>query len=488
MRLLAAILPLFLALPSVGLAARDRDYDVVVLRNGDTHLGTLAFERLALDTAYGRLSIPRNLVARLERTATGGGETIVRTWEGERYSGRLAHERLTLMRIDEPALYPAPGELLQADLARHKVRAALAPVSDVVAMQNGDRFRGRLLSSDLLVQGESGLALVSREDVFLVDLEPDEADRPRVRMQRDGNLPALHGTLLTAELRLRNRLGDELLLAATDVSNLAVDVVPRPSAPDDSLDDGFRARLPSASLLRDRLRDGSAGPLVVALRGGPFRRGDLSGGGDADEQSQSIRVQPFALGVYEVTFEEYDRFCIAAGRECPDDEGWGRGRRPVVNVSWDDATAYAQWLSGQTGEGYRLPTDAEWELAARAGTESRFWWGEELERDRANCSGCGSLWDGERTAPVGSFSPNGFGLHDTAGNVFEWVADCWHDRFDGAPADGGPLEKPDCGKRVIRGGAWSFPPAEIRSANRWRDFYSRRSDDTGFRLARELAR
>ena len=106
---------------------------------------------------------------------------------------------------------------------------------------------------------------------------------------------------------------------------------------------------------------------------------------------------------------------------------------------------------------------------------------------RANCEGCGSLWDGEKTAPVGRFSANAFGLHDTAGNVFEWVADCYHNTFEHAPANGAALDKPGCGKRVIRGGAWSFPPKEIRSANRWRDFPARRSDDTGFRVVREIS-
>ena len=192
------------------------------------------------------------------------------------------------------------------------------------------------------------------------------------------------------------------------------------------------------------------------------------------------------MGLYEVSFEEYDLFCAATGRTRPDDSDWGRGRRPVVNVSWKDAVAYAEWLSGRTGRRYRLPTDAEWEYAARAGSATRFWWGDELQAGRANCEGCGTPWDGEKSAPVGMFEPNSFGLHDTAGNVFEWVADCWLGSFADAPEDGSAVEKPDCVSRVIRGGAWSFPVHEIRSANRWRDFSTRRSDDTGFRLVREL--
>ncbi len=197
--------------------------------------------------------------------------------------------------------------------------------------------------------------------------------------------------------------------------------------------------------------------------------------------------KPFAMGLYEVTFEEYDRFCSATGCDRPDDGEWGRGRHPVINVSWEEAVAYTKWLSEKTGHTYRLPTDAEWEYAAKGGTTTKFWWGDDVGVAKANCAQCGSIWDAEKTARVGKFPPNPYGLHDTAGNVFEWTADCYHSSFAEAPADGSPLEKePGCGKRVIRGGAWSFPPKEIRSTNRWRDFPTRRSDDTGFRVVREI--
>jgi formylglycine-generating enzyme required for sulfatase activity len=247
-----------------------------------------------------------------------------------------------------------------------------------------------------------------------------------------------------------------------------------------------RQQIPE-SLFRDRMVDGTPGPEMIALSGGEYLRGDSSGDGDNDEKPpRPVKPGPFAIGTFEVTFEEYDQFCDATGHPRPDDEGWGRGRRPVINVSWQDAKAFTDWLSSKTRQIYRLPSDAEWEYAARAGTRSRFWWGNEPGTARANCEGCGSLWDGEKTARVGKFRANPYGLHDTAGNVFEWVADCYHDSFANAPIDGSALDKPGCGKRVIRGGAWSFPPREIRSANRWRDFPSRHSDDTGFRIVREL--
>lgn len=464
-----------------------RDYDLVEMKNGDAHVGTLAEEAFELDTGYGTIRVPRGMVARIR--STGAQTVVLRTWEGERFSGRLSHDRLTMLRGYEATLQLSPADILDANFAFRQTRLALEPVTDVIELQNGDYFRGRILTADLLVKSEQGLSLIVRDDLFLVDIEPEETAGARGRIQRNGNLPRISGVLLTTETKVRNRFGNEHALPITKVASLAFGVVYEAPQSPGELDLGFRDHLASAVLLQDRLRSGEYGPVLVALRGGPFRRGDLAGDGDNDERpARELRLRPFAIGAYEVTFDDYDRFCVGTGRIPPDDEGWGRGRRPVVNVSWDDAQAYVDWLSGQTGMRYRLPTDAEWEYAARAGSESRFWWGDDLAQDLANCAGCGSLWDGGRSALVGRFPPNAFGLHDTAGNVFEWVADCWNDTYAEAPTDGSALETTGCGKRVIRGGAWSFPPKEVRSANRWRDFPERHSDDTGFRVARDLYR
>ena len=136
------------------------------------------------------------------------------------------------------------------------------------------------------------------------------------------------------------------------------------------------------------------------------------------------------------------------------DRGWGRGNRPVINVSWKDAQSYVRWLSQRTGHRYSLPSESEWEYVARAGTDTRYSWGDEIGRNRANCDGCGSRWDDEQTAPVGSFSPNAWGVHDMHGNVWEWVEDCWNDSYVGAPSDGSAWESGECGYRVLRGGSW----------------------------------
>ncbi len=237
-------------------------------------------------------------------------------------------------------------------------------------------------------------------------------------------------------------------------------------------------------------RDCDQCPEMVVVPAGRFRMGDLSGGGASDERPvHDVTIDySFAVGKYEVTFAEWDA-CVAAGgcTHRPDDEGWGRHARPVINVSWNDAQEYVRWLSRETGKTYRLLSEAEWECVARAGTTTEYWWGNEIGTNRANCEGCGSRWDNKRTVPVGSFQPNAFGLYDTAGNVWEWVADCWNGSYAGAPSDGSAWMSGNCDIRVWRGGSWDGPPRDLRSANRYRKASGYRSDnDGGFRVAMTL--
>ena len=192
------------------------------------------------------------------------------------------------------------------------------------------------------------------------------------------------------------------------------------------------------AVFRDKLKDGSEGPEMVVVPAGTFKMGDIQGKGvDSEKPVHTVSIpKAFAIGRYQITFEDYDRFASATSRSLPNDEGWGRGRQPAINVSWEDAVEYAKWLSEQTGKRYRLPTEAEWEYAARAGTETEYWWGNEMKPGMANCDGGDTRWGGKQTSPVGSFPPNPFGLYDTAGNVWEWVQDNWHENYQGAPADG----------------------------------------------------
>ena len=250
-------------------------------------------------------------------------------------------------------------------------------------------------------------------------------------------------------------------------------------------------------------------PEMVVVPAGRFTMGSPSseseGYSDERPQREVAIGAEFAVGVHEVTFAEWDA-CVSGGG-CggyrPDDEGWGRGGRPVINVSWDDAQAYASWLSRETGEEYRLLSEAEWEYVARAGTTTSRYWGSSSSGQCSYANGAdrtaqrhNSDWtvadcdDGHyRTAPVGSFRPNGFGLHDVLGNVWEWVEDCWHDDYTSAPRDGRAWlgsNGGDCSRRVLRGGSWDVRPKDLRSANRSRNGSGGRSDDLGFRLLRSV--
>ncbi|GMQ83335.1 MAG: hypothetical protein BMS9Abin06_0068 [Gammaproteobacteria bacterium] len=237
---------------------------------------------------------------------------------------------------------------------------------------------------------------------------------------------------------------------------------------------------------RDALPDGSAAPVMVELRADSFTMGSGSTSPRFEERPQHrVNLPRFAIGKYEVTFAQYERFVQATGRARPADEGWGRGARPVINVSWQDAVAYTQWLSGQTGARYRLPTEAEWEFAVRSGGDKRFWWGKEVGESHANCFDCGGQWAGSRTAQVGSNAASPFALHDMAGNVMEWVQDCYQSGYAGVPLDGGAVVTGDCSSRVVRGGGYSSPADLLRSASRDKRSPDVRLDNLGFRIVRE---
>jgi formylglycine-generating enzyme required for sulfatase activity len=231
-------------------------------------------------------------------------------------------------------------------------------------------------------------------------------------------------------------------------------------------------------------------PMMVVVPAGHFMMGSPESEKGYDEsegpQHQVTIAQPFAVGKTEVTFAEWDA-CVAAGA-CTEasDSGWGHGDQPAINVSWSEATEYTRWLSRTTGKKYRLLTEAEWEYAARAGTTTAYSWGDEIGKGNANCNGCGSRWDNEQTAPVGSFKPNAFGLYDMHGNVFEWVEDAWHGRYEGAPADESEWLEGDYQTSVVRGGSWFSDPLDLRSAYRNRTTVPGSSNFIGFRLARTL--
>ena len=247
------------------------------------------------------------------------------------------------------------------------------------------------------------------------------------------------------------------------------------------------ALVPGVAEFADPLASGGNAPAMVLVPSGDFRMGCQAATDcrDSELPSRDVVVStPFALSKFEVTFDDYERFTQASGRPAaPSPRGWQRGMSPVVNVSWEDATAYAAWLTAQTGRQYRLPTEAEWEFAARAGSSAVYSWGNEIGTDQANCNGCGSRWDNIRTAPAGSFNANSWGLHDMHGNVWEWVQDCYHADYVDAPASAASRDDGDCTQRILRGGSWANSAAVVRSAVREWDNVAVRATEIGFRVA-----
>ncbi len=250
-------------------------------------------------------------------------------------------------------------------------------------------------------------------------------------------------------------------------------------------------------------RDCPTCPEMVVVPAGSFMMGspkDEPGRASDEDQVRVTIAKPFAVGAYEVTFDEWDA-CVAAGG-CdgykPPDLGWGRGRRPVINVSWHDARVYANWLSAKTGQTYRLLSEAEWEYAARAGTTTPFWWGSSITPEQANYRGTISYAGGsigeyrQRTLPVDSFAPNPWGLFNVHGNVWEWTEDCWNSSNKGNPGDGTARAEGSCSSRLVRGGSLVTNPQLVRSASRSLAVPTIRGSRTirdgfmGFRLARML--
>jgi formylglycine-generating enzyme required for sulfatase activity len=314
------------------------------------------------------------------------------------------------------------------------------------------------------------------------------ADFAKIGIDRFSNVLTRQITVICEEIGGFARDGQALLARYQKEFVASVELQPPPHQP------SGEGRRPDFAVFRDV--DAPWCPEMVALPVGEFlmgspesEEGQLREGKLRNEgpQHQVTIATRFAIGRYPVTFEEYDHFCDATKREAPEDEGWGRGRRPVINVSWRDWPDYLVWLAGATGKPYRLPSEAEWEYACRAGTTTRYAFGEQITVKDANFG-----MSVRKTTEVGSYPANAWGFHDMHGNVWELVEDAWHDSYQGAPADGtawthrrgfysGPSRV-----RVVRGGSWDANPRYLRSTVRIRNGSIRGINGLGFRVARTL--
>lgn len=236
----------------------------------------------------------------------------------------------------------------------------------------------------------------------------------------------------------------------------------------------------------DKLKGGSSGPIMVFVPEDEFMMGAGKLSTRLDERPQhKVKLKAFAISQYEITFAEFERFAKEMGSHSPERSGINPKTSPIVNISWQDAQDYTSWLSRKTRHKYQLPTESQWEYAARAGTTGSYWWGLDIGSNRAHCLGCGSPANMRAATNIGMFEPNPWGLYDTSGNVAEWTQDCYNPNYQNAPNDGTAWHDGDCSKRIVRGG--SFSNAGSGSTNTRREKYNAGSklSHIGFRVVRE---
>lgn len=344
-----------------------------------------------------------------------------------------------------------------------------------------------------LINAETTVAPAGQDDMHTGIQDTIQTVSPALESDADTGPDALPAAVTPAPVTVPP--ADRQQVPATDSHGAGVTdgaaMTPDRGIAQDMTGSSRPARQAAVHTFRDTLRSGGEGPVMVELARAGYFMGSYGNSLNFEEGPRHlVKLPGFAIAKYEVTFDDYDRFARATGRRLPYDETWGRGDRPAINVSWHDARAYTEWLSAQTGHTYRLPTEAEWEYAVRGGSYWMYWWmaaedAEVTDGVWANCHNCGSEWDGVRTAPVGQFPANSYGLYDMAGNVQEWIADCYNESYEGAPADGSAWLRPHCSQRVVRGGGYTSPLDTLRSAKRGQLDEDTRLDNLGFRVVRE---
>lgn len=262
--------------------------------------------------------------------------------------------------------------------------------------------------------------------------------------------------------------------------------VPKPAPPVATQPESAPARTPVAAHGNKVVRDCEHCPKMVIVQPGSFLMGDNHGDRSEKPAHRVTISRPYAIGKYEVTVAQWNACVQAEACKAVTSTAGSPDKSPARDISWTDTQRYVHWLSKQTGQNYRLPTEAEWEYAARAGTGSRYWWGEKMQAGMANCKGCGGDWNNDAPVNVDALPPNPFGLYGMNGGVWEWVEDCWHKDYHGAPTDGSAWTSSDCRENVIRGGAWRNDSTYAHSASRFTYDTAVRYILNGFRVAKSL--
>ena len=238
--------------------------------------------------------------------------------------------------------------------------------------------------------------------------------------------------------------------------------------------------------IQDKLKNGAKGPLMIIINSGEFSMGITSSIRKNEGPRHKVKIKKFAISKNEITLAGYDVFAKSSGRNIPNPKQKNRDKFPANFVSWKDADDYANWLTQQTGVKYRLPSESEWEYIASTGKKSTFWWGYDEEPKKAHCKTCESPFNTSEPTYIGSFESNLFGINDTAGNLSEWIADCWHETYKDAPTTGEVWAGGDCSIRIARGGSYASPQQSLRNTKREKFKQNDRLSRIGIRIARDL--
>jgi formylglycine-generating enzyme required for sulfatase activity len=432
-----------------------------------------ASSKMALEERMGRLEeAQKKTRAQIEQLTRAKTELTRLKHEAQKSAASVVKER----RAHDEKLQQELAKLIAKKEAEHQ-----ALKQELEAIRQQAQKDAELLK----VQRDAARAMMEKHKQL-------EKDKSLTSYQNRSNKGWLIGVIIVAIFALI--LGGLLAILFTPKNNTTVP--PKPDVESTNKNDKNTVKPPHSppplppkppiTTYRDQLKYGQ-GPEMVKLPGGTFKMGNKNTLLYHDERPQhEVTLESFSISKYEVTFEEYDLFVWATDRKRPDDGGWGRGQRPVINVSWHDAMAYTEWLSVQTSHRYRLPSEREWEYAAAAGSENTYWWGYKLEKNKANCGICGSKWDAIKTAPVGRFKPNSFKIYDTIGNVMEWTLSCYRSSYRGAPAKGNKWEWKgrNCSRRVARSSSFKSYQNDLRTTRRHKYSPNTRMDTLGFRVVR----
>ena len=481
--------PVMPAIETVLDTERPKDVDILLLRNGDKLTGTVMNNSFSIRTSYAHIDIDSKYIAGINLEGGANNIESIITVNNNRFSGFIDDAFISFKLTNGPQLEIRREKVLKIVFRQRPQETAGMKWRQFMQLKNGDYFHGQILTQDITISttyAKIPLDFATTESITLIG---DANPLTTVKMT---NGDTVQGILETEDIEIELDVGS--------VIEVYQDRIDRIFFKEGYIPDSIPSIIMS--------RPNAAGNFVLVEKGS-FTMGDTWGGGDSDEKpTHKVTFSyNFYIGKYETTFDEYDAFCEATGRSKPGDEGWGRGDRPVINVSWNDAIAYCNWLSekeklpkaydnngnllDKDGKvttdpskvfGYRLPTEAEWEYAARGGNKSKGY----------KYSGSDNVGDvawydsnsGNKTQEVGKKAPNELGIYDMSGNVWEWCSD-WYGNYSSS-AQTNPYNSTAGSLRVNRGGSWGNIAARARVAIRYFDSPASSYSYLGFRICRTV--